>query len=352
MLDNLLPTLLVVLSCWAEVPVLAQGLVQDSGTAIDVSATSTTVATVLQPFPTATQPIILGQTGNVNPSENLSQVDDTSFFWPLIFISVASGLGVGIAVYCLSSSQQPASRLHRRGMGATASDETPANAAPLLLSSTGKKRRDSKLSKNPKSKNPRSNTQPKKAIAHPHISSPPHPLTPAPPHPSTPELSVTKIKRMDTLLEHLRSRDAQTRRQAIWELGQQGTSEAIQPLVDMMTEVDSQQRSLILAAIAEIGTRTLSPINRALMISLQDAHADVRKNAIRDLTRVYTLMAQMSQILTHAATDDDEEVQATALWALEQFNRISSTPNLLALESMAARSPHLPSHRKTLEERS
>ncbi|MGK7890731.1 MAG: HEAT repeat domain-containing protein [Leptolyngbyaceae cyanobacterium] len=157
---------------------------------------------------------------------------------------------------------------------------------------------------------------------------------------------------MDALLEHLRSRDAQIRRQAIWELGQQGTSEAIQPLVNAMVDVDSQQRGLILAAIAEIGTRTLSPMNRALMISLQDANADVRKNAIRDLTRVYTLMAQMSHILTHAAMDNDEEVQATALWALEQFNHIGQTPSLMALESVVDRSPHLPSQENSVVDRS
>ncbi|MEB3231189.1 MAG: HEAT repeat domain-containing protein [Leptolyngbyaceae bacterium] len=147
------------------------------------------------------------------------------------------------------------------------------------------------------------------------------------------ELSVTKISRTDALLEQLQSRDAQKRRQAIWELGQRGTSDAIQPLVDALVDSDSQQRSLILGAIAEIGTRTLSPINHALMISLQDSNTDVRKNAIRDLTRIYTLMAQMSQILAHAALDRDAEVQATALWALEEFNQVCHPSNLRVLNA-------------------
>ena len=76
-----------------------------------------------------------------------------------------------------------------------------------------------------------------------------------------------------------------------------------------MADADSQQRSLILAALAEIGTRTLKPMNRALAVSMQDESPDVRKNAIRDLTRVYETMTQISQMLSMAAQDEDPEVQ-------------------------------------------
>jgi HEAT repeat protein len=88
---------------------------------------------------------------------------------------------------------------------------------------------------------------------------------------------------------------------------------------------DSQQRSLILAAISEIGMRSLKPMNRALIISLQDESSDVRKNAIRDLTRIYDQVAQMTQLLGHAANDSDAEVQETARWALSQLNRIRAS---------------------------
>ena len=93
-----------------------------------------------------------------------------------------------------------------------------------------------------------------------------------------------------------------------------------------MVDADSQQRSLILAALAEINTRTLKPMNRALAISLQDESPQVRQNAIRDLTRVYDMMAQMSQILSHAVRDPDADVRSTAKYALSQMNRIRALP--------------------------
>ena len=137
---------------------------------------------------------------------------------------------------------------------------------------------------------------------------------------------LTKVNIVDELVIDLRSSDPNQRRKAIWDLGQQGDSRAIQPLVDMMIDADSQQRSMILAALSEIGTRTLKPMNRALAISLQDESPEVRQNAIRDLTRVYDLMAQVSQMLCHAAQDSDPQVQATAKYALSQMSKIRALP--------------------------
>jgi vesicle coat complex subunit len=91
-----------------------------------------------------------------------------------------------------------------------------------------------------------------------------------------------------------------------------------------MIDVDSQQRSLILASLAEICTRTLKPINRALAISLQDESPEVRQNGIRDLTRIYDMMTQVSQMLYHSLEDPNTEVQATAKYALAQMNRMRS----------------------------
>ena len=107
---------------------------------------------------------------------------------------------------------------------------------------------------------------------------------------------LAKVNIVDELMKDIRSPDPTKRRKAIWDLGQQGDSRAIQPLMEVMIEADSQQRSLILAALAEIGTRTLKPMNRALAISLQDESPEVRQNAIRDLTRVYDMMGQISQM--------------------------------------------------------
>ncbi len=137
---------------------------------------------------------------------------------------------------------------------------------------------------------------------------------------------LAKVNIVDELINDLRHPEPVQRRKAIWDLGQQGDSRAIQPLVELMTDSDSRQRSLILAALAEIGIRTLKPMNHALAISLQDESPQVRQNAIRDLTRVYDSMAQISQMLSHAVQDPDAEVQATARYALSQMNRIRPLP--------------------------
>ncbi|MDZ8188186.1 MAG: peptidoglycan-binding protein [Nostoc sp. ChiSLP02] len=137
---------------------------------------------------------------------------------------------------------------------------------------------------------------------------------------------LAKLNIVDELIQDLRSPDPTKRRKAIWDLGQQGDSRAIQPMVDLMIDADSQESSLILAALAEISSRTLKPMNRALAISMQDESPQVRQNAIRDLTRVYDMMSQMSQILCHALDDPDAEVQATARYALNQMNKIRALP--------------------------
>ncbi|TBR61217.1 PBS lyase [Westiellopsis prolifica IICB1] len=146
------------------------------------------------------------------------------------------------------------------------------------------------------------------------------------PSPTESTSHLTRVNIVEELIQDLSSPDPIKRRKAIWSLGQQGDSRAIQPLVDLMIDVDSQQRSLILAALAEIGVSTLKPMNNALAISLQDQSPQVRQNAIRDLTRVYDMMAQISQILCHAVQDCDPEVQATARYALIQMNRIRGLP--------------------------
>ncbi|MBD2690690.1 peptidoglycan-binding protein [Anabaena catenula] len=162
-------------------------------------------------------------------------------------------------------------------------------------------------------------------------------LNPAPtvPSPRSTELLtsqqttvISALSIADELMKDLHSNDATKRRKAIWHLGQQGDSRAIKPLVDLMLSADSRQHSLILSALAEIGIRTLKPMNRALAISIQDENPQVRQNAIRDLSRIYDMMSQMSQMLRHAMEDEDPEVQATAQYALNHMNRVRVLPNL------------------------
>lgn len=145
---------------------------------------------------------------------------------------------------------------------------------------------------------------------------------------------LPKINIVEELIQDLRSPDPAKRRKAIWELGQRGDTHAVQPLVDLMMNSDSKQRSLILASLSEIGVRTLKPMNRALAISLQDENPEVRKNAIRDITRIYDLVGQISQLLRHATEDPDAEVQETARWALTQVNRIKTIANVEGIPAL------------------
>lgn len=143
--------------------------------------------------------------------------------------------------------------------------------------------------------------------------------------------SAARLPRLDiieTLIGDLQNPDPTKRRKAIWELGQRADSRAVQPLVNLMASSDSKQRSLILGALSEIGMQTLKPMKRALAMSLQDTNPEVRKNAIRDLTKIYDLVGQISQLLNYATEDNDLEVRETAHWALNQLNRIRTTATL------------------------
>jgi hypothetical protein len=144
--------------------------------------------------------------------------------------------------------------------------------------------------------------------------------TPAPELPITKTSLLAQLNVVEGLIQELASTDPIKRRLAIWNLGQQGDSRAVQPLIDLMPSVDSQQRSLILSALAEICARTLKPMKRALAISMQDSSSQVRQNAIRDLLRICDMMGQMSYILRHGLEDVDPDVQATARYALNHMN--------------------------------
>lgn len=139
---------------------------------------------------------------------------------------------------------------------------------------------------------------------------------------------TSKIDIVDEFIQDLRMADPTQRHKAIWELGQRGDTRAVQPLIDLLVDSDSKQHSLILSALSEIGVRTLKPMTRALAISLQDENAEVRKNAIRDLTRMYDGVAQLSHLLHNAMEDSDPDVRDTAGWAMGQLNRIRSIPKI------------------------
>ena len=149
----------------------------------------------------------------------------------------------------------------------------------------------------------------------------------------SPNNSLARLDIVPELIQDLSNGDRTIRSKTIWELAQRGDSRAMKPLVELMVEVDSQERGLILEAMTQIAGRTLKPMNKAIMMSLEDDNSNVKQNAIRDLTRVYELMSQVTKRLSLVVEDSDERVQETAKWALQKLNQMpdgsgSSVDNL------------------------
>lgn len=139
------------------------------------------------------------------------------------------------------------------------------------------------------------------------------------------EVVTAKVSITERLLQDLHHPEPSQRKKAIWELGRRGDSRAIQPLVNLMLQSDSQQRSLILAVLAEINTRSLEPMQQALALSFQDDSPEVRKNALRDLTRIFDSMSQMGYFISSSVYDRDPSVRETAKWAMTQLERIRTS---------------------------
>lgn len=134
--------------------------------------------------------------------------------------------------------------------------------------------------------------------------------------------SLARLDIVPELIQDLQKGDRSLRRKTIWELAQRGDSRAMKPLVELMIDVDSQERGLILEAMTQIAGRTLKPMNKAIMMSLEDENTNVKQNAIRDLTRVYELMSQVTKRLSLVVEDSDAQVQETAKWALQKLNQM------------------------------
>jgi hypothetical protein len=279
-----------------------------------------------------------------SPSTQAESDSPTSFIeqhWlaALLGLLATVALGGGL-IFGLKRFTAPAEPKSRRRKSVSGSTSTTAGTADRLL--------DEPTSP-PKVESERNGHAPASETAAEQHSEPLESAIASDVTSETPKLSETKrlpkIDIVEELIKDLNSPDPRKRRKAIWELGQRGNSKAIQPLVDLMMDSDSTQRSLILASVSEIAVRALKPMNRALLISMQDESSDVRKNAIRDLTRVYDLLTQASQLLRHAVEDSDQEVQDTARWALGQLNRLrstSETENLPTLPNSNSSQEHLP----------
>ena len=259
---------------------------------------------------------------------------DRSSLWPWLWLTSAALVGVGSGAYVLRSHTPRQSEQNHSQASIVPSKSLTAQGSSLASHRPH-------LPHRPKLKPTSAERSPVRPSSGSTIPSLPpqssHPL--ATTYSLVPSPDRNQVCAVDVLLQDLQSRDRALRRQAIWELGQKGASVAVQPLVHSMEEADSQQRSLTLAALSEIGIRTLTPLNRALLISLQDKNADVRKNAIRDITRIYMAMEQINQILGQAIADEDPDVRATAHWALSQV-RSAPTPEPPVLQTTVVHHPH------------
>lgn len=130
-----------------------------------------------------------------------------------------------------------------------------------------------------------------------------------------------KDKILQSILE-LEQANANQRAKIIWNLASEGDSRAIQPLVNLMITANSQEKSLIVEALAQIAVKNNKSINQALIIALQDQHEQVRKNAFREITKIYELAIQFQPVFTHAALNDpDPEVREIAQWALNEISQ-------------------------------
>ena len=251
-------------------------------------------------------------------------------------IMAVGALGTGVVLWLARQKAQKAAALEEQAPGSQASDEQALNDQAIA---------PSKLSPVPVVKPPAPSPAPQygqngqppavSETAQLSVNSP----APALSLSAMPESRVTKVNIVDELIQDLQESDPVRRRKSIWELGQRGNSAAVQPLANLLTDADSAEQGLILAALAEISTKTLKPMNRAMAMALQDDNPEVRKNAIRDLTRIYDSLGQVGRMLGQASADDDPEVRQTANWALDQLNKMRLTATDTARSLQDSRPP-------------
>jgi len=145
--------------------------------------------------------------------------------------------------------------------------------------------------------------------------------------------ALAEIDPIAELIEDLDRSEPKERAKIIWELAQRSDSTAIEPLLKLAISAAPWERSLILTAIANIVTRALKPIERALQISLEDRNSQVGKNAIGEVKKVYELILAMTRELSYLGDDRDREIREALVRSLKQLNKLQSYKNLSREES-------------------
>ena len=131
---------------------------------------------------------------------------------------------------------------------------------------------------------------------------------------------TTEIDVVFELIQDLSASDRHLRRKAIWELARIGDSRSIEPLVNIIPQVDALDKSLIINALTQIAHRNFELIHNFLFTSLEDNDPEVRQDAIRDLTALHEPTSLVTQRLSIMLKDPDKEVRKTAQWALNKIN--------------------------------
>ncbi|MEM8672410.1 MAG: HEAT repeat domain-containing protein [Cyanobacteria bacterium P01_G01_bin.67] len=132
--------------------------------------------------------------------------------------------------------------------------------------------------------------------------------------------SQDRINVVFELTKDLLQSDRNIRRKAIWELAKLGDSRVIEPLMAIMPQANSVDKSLIIKAITQITNRSFKPVNAKLFAMLNDDNPEVRVNAILDLTTFYKFIAPITQQLLQMQLDDNQEVRDRASQALQDLN--------------------------------
>ena len=132
--------------------------------------------------------------------------------------------------------------------------------------------------------------------------------------------NTTRIDVVVELIKYLQQPDDDLRREAILELAQIGDSRGIEPLTEILSQVNSTDRSLVVKAIAQITKRSFQPLEDLLFSNLDDANPEIRQNAIRDLAAVHAFVAPITKQLSRMQLDRDMQVRQTAKIAIKQLN--------------------------------
>jgi len=130
----------------------------------------------------------------------------------------------------------------------------------------------------------------------------------------------------EDLIGGLNDPSPQVRCRAIDALGKQGIIDAVDPLKTFIyTTSDHKEKSLVIAALSEIGIHMLRPLSAMLKTATEAPPNgdDVRKDAINVMARIYEIVQSILRVLESVIADENEhlKVRETAEWALETLTR-------------------------------